>query len=181
MYDKRFMYEPSFRMPFLMRWPGHIRPGTVSESLAVNCDFAPTFLDLAGAQIPADMNGRSLQPLFSGRSPVGWRQEVYYRYYHDPGHHNTRAHYGVRTATHKLIHYWKIDQWELFDLVGDPNEMKNLASDPGSKAVMADLKARIVKLQAELGDTGQFTDKIPADTVDRRPKQLDHKHPDSQL
>ena len=181
MYDKRFMYEPSFRMPFLMRWPGHIRPGTVSDALAVNCDFAPTFLDLAGAPIPADMHGRSLRPLFDGASPKGWRQEVYYRYYHDPGHHNTRAHYGVRTATHKLIHYWKIDQWELFDLVRDPNEMKNLAGDPASQAVMADLKARIVRLQVELGDTGQFLDKIPADTVDRRPKQMDHKHPDSPL
>jgi hypothetical protein len=106
---------------------------------------------------------------------------VYYRYYHDPGHHNTRAHLGVRTATHKLIHYWKIDQWELFDLIRDPNEMKNLASDPASQTVMADLKARILRLQAELGDTGQFADKIPADTVDRRPKQMDHKHPDSPL
>lgn len=181
MYDKRFMYEPSLRMPFLARWPAGIRAGTVSSGLAINPDFAPTFLELAGAPVPSDMQGRSLVPLFSGGTPADWRKEIYYRYYHDPGHHNTRAHYGIRTDTHKLIHFWKSGQWELYDLVNDPDEMKNLSSDPGSQAIVADLKARMARLKKELGDTDQFTTALPRDTVDARPRQLDRKHPDSEL
>ena len=181
LYDKRFMYEPSARMPFLARWPAGIRPGTVSDGLAINCDFAPTFLQLAGASIPEDLQGRSLVPLFAGNRPADWRSDIYYRYYHDPGHHNTRAHYGVRTDTHKLIHYWKADQWELFDLVRDPQEMKNLYSDPAAAPIVTDLKARLTRLQRELGDTNQFSGTLPRDTVDFRPKQMDVKHPDSQL
>ncbi len=181
MYDKRFMYEPSLRMPFLARWPAQIKPGTVSDGLAINPDFAPTFLDLAGVTIPADMQGRSLAPLFAGGKPSGWRQEIYYRYYHDPGHHDTRAHCGVRTDTHKLIHYWKADQWELYDLAHDPDEMKNLYAAPVAQPIVTDLKARLVRLKQALGDTDQFTSSLPHDTVDARPKQLDKKHPDSQL
>ncbi len=181
MYDKRFMYEPSLRMPFLARWPAQIKPGTVSDGLAINPDFAPTFLDLAGVTIPADMQGRSLAPLFVGGKPTGWRQEIYYRYYHDPGHHDTRAHCGVRTDTHKLIHYWKADQWELYDLASDPDELKNLYAVPAAQTIVTDLKARLARLKQELGDTDQFTSSLPHDTVDARPKQLDKKHPDSQL
>jgi len=181
MYDKRFMYEPSSRMPFLARWPAGIQPGSTSESLAINCDFAPTFLELAGARIPEEMQGRSLVPLFQGKIPAGWRSDIYYRYYHDPGHHNTRAHYGIRTATHKLIHYWKADQWELFDLVQDPDELRNRYADADQATRVADLKARLRRLQSDLGDTGQFTTELPKDTVDRRPRQMDRKHPDSEL
>jgi hypothetical protein len=91
---------------------------------------------------------------------------MYYRYYHDPGHHNTRAHLGVRTATHKLIYYWKKDAWELFDLKNDPNEQKNLYTDPASKAVADQLKAEILRLKKEMKDDEQFADKIPEDDVD---------------
>ena len=182
LYDKRFMYEPSSRMPFLARWPGHIKPGAVSDALAINCDFAPTFLDLAGVPVPAGMQGRSLAPLFAGGTPVAWREEIYYRYYHDPGHHNTAAHYGIRTGTHKLIHYWKQDQWELYDLVADPDEMRNIYSSPAAQALVAELKARLKRLQSDVGDTGQFTTgPLPKDDVDIRVKQMDRKHPDSQL
>ncbi len=105
LFDKRFMYEESLRMPFLVRWPGVIKPGSVSDAIGINCDFAPTFLDLAGQPIPPDMQGRSFPPdLKKGNRPRDWRHAMYYRYYHDPqGDHNTRAHYGVRTETHKLI------------------------------------------------------------------------------
>ena len=181
LYDKRFMYEPSIRMPFLARWPAGIQPGTISDALAINCDFAATFLQLAGAPIPSDMQGRSLVPLFTGGKPTGWRDDIYYRYYHDPGHHNTRAHYGIRTETHKLIHFWKSDQWELYDLVRDPQEMNNLYSDPMNAPLVVDLKRRLMRLQKELGDENQFTHELPKDTVDARPRQMDHKHPDSQL
>ena len=181
LYDKRFMYEESLRMPFLARWPQGIKPGTVADAIAINCDFAPTFLDLAGAPIPADMQGQSLVPVFQGGTPAGWRTSMYYRYYHDPGHHNTRAHYGIRTETHKLIHYWKSDEWEFYDLTADPEEMKNLYGDLGSQVLVSELKARLMKLKKELGDTDQFAEQLPGDTVDARPKQLDHKHADSPL
>ena len=181
LYDKRFMYEPSSRMPFLARWPAGIQPGKVSDALANNTDFAATFLDLAGLPIPAEIQGRSLVPLFSGGTPDGWRHELYYRYYHDPGHHNTRAHYGIRTDTHKLIHYWKSDQWELYDLVNDPDELKNIYNLPSAQPLVTELKQRLKKLQQDLGDTGQFTKTLPKDDVDNRVPQMDHKHPDSQL
>ena len=100
LYDKRFMYEPSLRMPFLVRWPGVIKPGSTQTGIAINPDFAPTFCELAGVPVPAEMQGRSLVPLFRGEVPGDWRKSMYYRYYHDPGHHNTRAQIGVRTLTH---------------------------------------------------------------------------------
>jgi arylsulfatase A-like enzyme len=165
MYDKRFMYEPGLHIPLIARGPG-IKAGGVTDLFALNADFAPTFLELAGAKIPSDMHGRSLAPLLRGEKPADWRTSVYYRYYHDPGHHNTRAHYGVRTATHKLIHYWKKDAWELFDLRRDPTEQKNIIADPAQAAKVAELKAEIVRLQKQLGDTGQFVDSIPRDGVD---------------
>jgi arylsulfatase A-like enzyme len=143
-----------------------VTAGSNTNLFALNADFAPTFLDFAGVKIPDDMHGRSLRPILQGRAPAGWRKSAYYRYYHDPGHHNTRAHYGVRTATHKLIHYWKKDAWELYDLVRDPKEQKNLAGDPAHAGKLAELKAEIVRLQREFGDTGQFADAIPRDGVD---------------
>jgi arylsulfatase A-like enzyme len=180
LYDKRFMYDESPRMPFLARWPAGIKPGTVSRCLASNCDFAPTFLELGGAPIPTEMQGRSLVPFFQGRQPADWRTALYYRYYHDPGHHNTRAHYGIRTDTHKLIHFWKKEQWECYDLVNDPLELKNLYLDPGSQPRVQELKNQLARLKQELGDTDQYATALPPDTVDRRPPQLNHKHPDSQ-
>jgi arylsulfatase A-like enzyme len=165
MYDKRFMYEPGLHVPLLARGPG-IKAGAVTERFALNVDLAPTFLDLAGVKVPADMHGKSLVPLLRGETPRDWRTSVYYRYYHDPGHHNTRAHYGVRTATHKLIHYWKKDAWELFDLAKDPTEQKNVAADPAYAGKLAELKTEITRLQKQLGDTGQFADSIPRDGVD---------------
>src|SRR6185295_16529816 len=158
-------YEPGLHIPFVARGPG-IKPGAVTDLFALNADFAPTFLDFAGLIVPADMHGRSLVPILRGEKPADWRTSIYYRYYHDPGHHNTRSHYGVRTATHKLIYYWKKDAWELFDLRTDPTEQKNIAGDPAQAAKLAELKAEIVRLQKQLGDTGQFADAIPPDGVD---------------
>ena len=166
LYDKRFMYEESLRMPFLSRWPAAVAAGSTSSAMALNVDFAPTFLEAAGLPVPADMQGRSLLPILRGHEPADWRQSVYYRYYHDPGHHNTRAHYGVRTPTHKLIHYWKINQWELFDLVNDPNELHNLYGQPGHEALTTGLKAELVRLKDALGDRDQFADEQPPPGVD---------------
>lgn len=173
LYDKRFMYEPGLRVPLLVRGPG-IRAGSLPAQFVTNLDLAPTFLDLAGLPIPASMQGRSLVPLLQGGKPADWRTSVYYRYYHDPGHHNTRAHLGVRTATHKLIHYWKQDAYELFDLTKDPDEQHNLlfspdeAKQPAVAAKFAELKAEIARLQKEFKDDGQYADAAdwPAGSAD---------------
>ncbi|RFC44968.1 MAG: Arylsulfatase A [Verrucomicrobia bacterium] len=163
LYDKRFMYEPGLRVPLLIRGPG-VKAGITPAGFVANIDLAPTFLDLAGLPVPNSMQGRSLAPLLRGESPADWRKSVYYRYYHSPGHHHTAAHYGIRTATHKLIHYWQKDAYELFDLTKDPAEQHNLLFDPAeaqSPAVaglFAALKAETARLQSELGDEGQFAD-----------------------
>jgi arylsulfatase A-like enzyme len=166
LFDKRFMYEESIRMPFLVRWPAAIKPGTRSDAIALNIDFAPTFLELAGLHTPPEMQGRSLLPLLRGRRPDDWRTSMYYRYYHDPGDHNTRAHYGVRTRTHKLIYFWKKDQWELFDLVNDPYELHNLYGEPGQDALTASLKAELARLKREVRDEDQLANEQLPNGVD---------------
>jgi arylsulfatase A-like enzyme len=166
LYDKRFMYEESLRMPLLVRWPAAVRAGSKAEAIALNVDFAPTFLEAAGVAPPRSMQGRSLLPILRGGAPGDWRTAMYYRYYHDPGHHNTRAHYGVRTATHKLIHYWKQAEWELFDLRSDPVELRNLYGQPGQEAITAELKTTLARLRAELEDDDRFADEQPPTGVD---------------
>lgn len=167
LFDKRFMYESSLRVPLLVRGPG-VKAGTVTDAFALNTDFASTFLDYAGVKAPEDLQGRSLRPVLAGEKPADWRPSMYYRYYHDPGHHNTRAHYGVRTATHKLIYYWKKDAWEMYDLVADPNEQKNLVNDPAQAAKLAELKAELARVKNEAkDDDDKYGDQIPADDVDK--------------
>lgn len=173
LYDKRFMYEPGLRVPLLVRGPG-IKAGSTPAQFVANIDLAPTFLDLAGLPIPESMQGRSLAPLLRGESPADWRTSVYYRYYHDPGHHNTAAHLGVRTATHKLIYYWKKNAYEMFDLTTDPAERRNLLYDeeeakkPEIAAKFAELKAEIASLQKQYQDDGQYADPAtwPAGSAD---------------
>jgi len=166
LYDKRFMYEESLQMPFLVRWPGVVKAGSVQKALSINPDFAPTFMAAAGLPVPADMQGRSLVPVLKGEPPPDWRTSFYYRYYHDPGDHNTRAHYGVRTATHKLIYFWKKDQWEMYDLVRDPHELNNLYNDPAQKDILAALKTELYRLKKEVRDDDQFADQQPPNGVD---------------
>jgi arylsulfatase A-like enzyme len=166
MFDKRFMYEESLRMPFLVRWPAVIKPGMRVDAMALNVDFAPTFLDAAGLPAHPDMQGRSLLPILRGRAPADWRTSMYYRYYHDPGDHNTRAHYGVRTLTHKLIYFWKKDQWELFDLMNDPLEMNNVYGQPGHEQITAALKAELQRLKHSLRDEDQLANEQLPNGVD---------------
>ena len=165
LFDKRFMYEPSLRVPLIISGPG-VKAGAVTDAFALNTDFASTFLDYAGAQIPADMQGRSLKPVLAGSTPADWRTAMYYRYYHDPGDHNTRAHYGVRTTTHKLIYYWKQDAWELFDLITDPNEQHNLANDPAFATKLGELKLELARVKKEAKDDDQFSQEQPKGSVD---------------
>jgi arylsulfatase A-like enzyme len=155
-YDKRWMYEESFRTPCLMRWPGRIKPGTSTLDLCMNLDFAETFLDIAGEKIPVDMQGRSLLPVLRGATPADWRQAVYYHYYEYPQPHRVEPHYGVRTKTHKLIYFPRIDAWELFDLEKDPRELKSVYDDAAYQKVVQDLKQQLTQLRTQYRDDDSF-------------------------
>ncbi|MFA7160548.1 MAG: sulfatase, partial [Kiritimatiellia bacterium] len=164
-YDKRFMYEESLRMPFILRYPREVKPGTRNEDIVLNVDFAPLFLDLAGIPIPREFQGRSFRPLLHGETPADWRREMYYRYWMHKAHHNVYAHYGIRTKRHKLIYYYADalgqtgaigepaePEWELFDLLKDPRELRSVYAEPEYAGIARDLKLQLHKLQAELGD-----------------------------
>ena len=146
-FDKRFMYEPSLRTPLVMRLPKSLeRRGTIEE-LVQNIDYAPTFMDLAGLNIPEDMQGRSLKPLLDGQV-IDWREAIYYHYYEYPGAHSVKRHYGVRTDRYKLIHFYDdIDEWEFFDLQNDPDEMQNLYGQPLQEGIIEQMKARLQTLR----------------------------------
>ncbi len=163
-FDKRFMYEESLRTPFIIRWPKHIKAGSVNKSMILNLDFAPTFLAAAGAKIPAEMQGHSILPLLTGKTPPNWRTSMYYRYYH-PEHHNVAAHYGVRTMRYKLIYFHKLKQWELYDLQKDPGEMRNVYSDPSYAKTVESLQKELQRLKKECKDDDQFANELPKDDV----------------
>ena len=166
-FDKRFMYEESFQMPFLARYPKEIAPNSVCENIACNVDFAPTFLDLAGLTIPNYMQGKSLRPLLTNKTPDDWQELAYHRYWmHRDPDHNAYAHYGIRNQRYKLI-YWYNEgfdlpgtnhggedrEWELFDCDEDPLELFNLYEDPAYQDVVAMMKNALTDKMAEIGDT----------------------------
>jgi arylsulfatase A-like enzyme len=151
-FDKRMMYEESFRTPLLVSWPGVIEPGSVNEDLVQNLDFAQTLLGAAGVTAPAYMQGQSLIPLLQGQS-VPWRDALYYHYYEYPGAHMVKRHYGVRTDRYKLIHFYDdVDEWELYDLDQDPQEMQSVYGRPAYAEVQAQLHQRLRALQAQYQD-----------------------------
>lgn len=160
-FDKRWMYEESFRTPLIVRWPNKIKPGSTCNQMAMNLDFAETFLEVAGGSIPSDMQGASLVPLMMGKQPVDWRTAMYYHYYEFPGGHSVARHYGIRTDRYKLIHYYPhdqrpdMDQWELFDLQNDPNEMQSLYGRPEHAALTAELQQRLYDLKTKYKDDGK--------------------------
>lgn len=181
-FDKRFMYEESYRMPLMARWPGKIKPGSKTDALTSNLDFAETFLDIAGVDIPKDMQGISLTPLFGGSTPDNWRKSLYYHYYEFYGDrraaHMVRRHYGVRTQRHKLIHFYNLDEWELYDLENDPREMHSVYSDGAYSDVMKDLTAEVKRLQKlyEVPSDAGSVDKAPNSLKkDFRPKRRGNK------
>jgi arylsulfatase A-like enzyme len=152
-FDKRWMYEESLQMPFIVRWPGKVKPGSVDDHLVSNLDFAETFLDVAGVRVPADMQGRSLVPILKSESPADWRKSFYYHYYEYPQPHRVPPHYGVRTETLKLIYYPLTSEWELFDLAKDPHEMRSVYNDPGYADKVAQLKAELKRLREHYKDS----------------------------
>jgi arylsulfatase A-like enzyme len=155
-FDKRFMYEESLRMPLLVRYPREISAGVNDKDMVLNLDFAPTFLDYAGAEPPAGMQGRSMRRVLRGRTPSDWRRSVYYHYFEYPAVHMVKRHYGVRTDRYKLIHfYYDIDAWELYDLKTDPREMRNIYDDPSQAGVVNNLKTELESLRARYGDSDE--------------------------
>jgi len=158
-FDKRFMYEQALRVPWMIRYPGHVKPGVVSKEWVVNIDNAPTVLDLVGLPIPADMQGRSLLPILKGNPPSDWRNSMYYHYYEFAPPHWAFPHYGIRTERYKLISYYAVNEWELFDLEKDPDEMENLFKwsgfqvHPGYESVANDLVTQLKQLREQYKDT----------------------------
>ncbi len=152
-FDKRFMYEESFRTPLVMRLPkGFDRRGDIDQ-MVQNIDYGPTFLDLAGVEVPSDMQGESMMPLLRGENPADWRDDLYYHYYEYPAEHAVKRHYGVRDSRYKLIHFYNdIDKWELFDLQEDPNELNNIYGKPGTEEITARMKERLKKAQIKYDD-----------------------------
>ena len=148
-YDKRWMYEESLRTPLLVRWPRAVKAGSRNEDIVSNLDFAETFLDIAGVKIPSDMQGRSIVPLLKGEAPKDWRKSFYYHYYEFPGAHSVARHYGVTNGHHKLIYFYQKEEWELFDLKKDPNEMKSVHGDPNYAAVQKEMEIELARLRKE--------------------------------
>lgn len=149
-HNKRFIYEESIRMPFVMRYPGVIKPGTVNDRMILNIDFAETLLDLAGLPTPNDMQGRSFRPLLEGKRPADWRTSMFYRYYQGSG---VPRHYGVRTEQYKLVYFTETEEWELFNLKKDPNELNSVYDDPEYTGVVKEMKAELDRLCRELNVT----------------------------
>jgi arylsulfatase A-like enzyme len=152
-YDKRWMYEESLRMPFVARWPNGIEPGARVPQMIQNIDYAPTFIELAGAEVPTDLHGESLNTLMLGEGPREWRRSIYYHYYEYPRPHRVAPHYGVRTERHKLVYYYQTEEWELFDLEADPSEMRNVYADPANATTVSDLKRELRRLRTVYADT----------------------------
>ena len=170
-FDKRFMYEESFQMPFLIRYPGVIKPGTVCNDMVCNVDFAPTWLDIAGVHKPSYMQGKSFLSLLKGETPADWDQVAYHRYWmHADTNHNTYAHYGIRNQRYKLICWYaegfgvagsngggQPKEWELFDCHEDPLELINIYNDAKYADVVRELRALLNRKMLEIGDTPEHS------------------------
>ena len=158
-FDKRFMYKESFRTPLLVRYPKEIKPGTEINKLVQNLDFAPTILDYAGVETPKDMQGISFRDLVAGKASE-WRDAVYYTYYEYPSIHMVKRHYGVATERYKLMHfYYDIDEWEMYDLEKDTNEMKNIYDDPDYADVRKMMHEKLTELRTKYGDSDELDQK----------------------
>ncbi|MCF8222467.1 MAG: sulfatase [Bacteroidales bacterium] len=152
-FDKRFMYEESMSTPLIVSWPGQVKAGSRSDKLVQNIDYAETFLDAAGVEIPDEMQGESMLPLLKGED-VEWRDALYYHYYEYPAVHMVKRHYGIKTDRYKLIHFYKdIDEWEMYDLEEDPMEMKSVYGDPDYADIQAELTERLKQLREYYKDT----------------------------
>ncbi|UWX55440.1 DUF4976 domain-containing protein [Maribacter litopenaei] len=153
-FDKRFVYDESLKTPLLVSWQNHVKPGSVSDELVQNLDFAQTFLDVAGVEQPADMQGKSLVPVLTDDMENWDRDAVYYHYYEHPSEHNVNRHYAVITKDYKLIHYYfDLDYWELIDRKKDTLEQHNYYDDPAYADIQKDLHQKLDALRKQYGDS----------------------------
>jgi len=159
-FDKRFIYDESFKTPLLIRWPHEIKPGTTNDEMVQNLDFAQTFLEAAGIDAPGDMQGESLVPLLKGDTESWTRDAVYYHYYEYPAVHMVKAHYGIVTKAFKLTHfYYDVDEWELYDRLKDPQEMNNVYADPAYAEIVADLHVKLDEIRLKYKDSPELDQK----------------------
>lgn len=156
-YDKRWMYEESLLMPLIVKWPGVTKPGSINEDLVQNLDYAETFLDVPGAEIPEDMQGRSLVPLLKGQTPDDWRESIYYHYHEYPSVHMVARHNGIRTQRYKLIQFYQFGEWEFYDLEKDPDELTNQYENPEYSETVAELKVKLEELRRQYKDDTDTT------------------------
>ena len=157
-YDKRFVYDESFKTPLLVAWPGKIAPKSTSSTMVQNLDYAQTFLEAAGIPAPSDMQGESLLPLLTGNSESWTRDAVYYHYYEYPAVHMVKRHYAIVTEQYKLVHYYyDVDEWELIDRIKDPQELRNVYDDPTYAPVVAELHRKLEALRKQYGDSAEIS------------------------
>jgi arylsulfatase A-like enzyme len=158
-FDKRFIYEESLRMPFMVKYPKKIKAGSVNEDIITNIDFAPTLLELAGISTTQKMQGTSFVPVLEGNTPKDWQDAMYYHYYEFPFWHHVQPHYGIRTQKYTLAHfYYNIDVWELYDLEKDPGQVNNIYNDPNYAEVTAELKVKLKNLMIKFEDNKSLVD-----------------------
>lgn len=174
-FDKRFIYEESIRMPFMVKYPKLVKAGSVNEDIITNIDFAPTLLDLANIKTEQKMQGHSFKSILKGKTPADWQKGMYYHYYEFPYWHHVQPHYGIRTQKYTLAHfYYNIDIWELYDLEKDPTQINNIIADPQYANVVTDLKAQLKALMKKsendksLADFRMITDTDFGSIVDRK-------------
>ena len=159
-FDKRFIYDESFKTPLVIKWPNRIKPGITSEEMVQNLDFAQTFLEAAQIEAPADMQGESLMPLLTSNTDAWTRDAVYYHYYEYPAVHQVKRHYGIVTIDYKLAHfYYDVDECELYDRKKDPQEMNNVYNDPAYADVVVALKKKLEELRVQYKDSDELNQK----------------------
>ena len=168
-YDKRWMYEESLKMPFIIKWPNVITPGSRQQKMIQNIDYAETFLDIAQAAIPNDMQGRSLLPLLKGESVNDWRDSIYYHYYEYPSVHMVPKHNGIRTERYKLMHFYEFGEWEFYDLENDPEELNNLYGKSEFAELIETHKAKLASLQEYYDDDSELPEMPEAWKLKMRP------------
>lgn len=175
-FDKRYMYEESFRMPLLMKFPERIKPGTETNALVQNLDFAPTFLDYVNAnEFNSEMQGESFKPLLEGKiNDDNFRNVIYYHYYDYPAFHMVKKHYGIRTKRYKIMHFYDdIDTWEFYDLESDPKELNNLISSINYTPIIKTMKFKLDSIQKVYGVSSEEFKRAPKEQVDKAYKQFE--------
>ena len=158
-FDKRFIYEESLRMPFIIKYPKRVAPGSINEDIISNIDFAPTLLELAGISTHQKMQGTSFVPILEGKTPLDWQDAMYYHYYEFPFWHHVQPHYGIRTQKYTLAHfYYNIDVWEFYDLEKDPDQMNNIFDEPEYENIVNELKVKLKRLMVKFEDDKSLPD-----------------------